>query len=240
MACPRSDMTSQTPFQPSGILREPNIDECVLRATGAASSARSTKTISARRKMAARYDEGRTGHGPCGQDEGVSRVRGPGATFPPGRGHGRSEVLRSVPDRDEEGEGMPSVGPRWQRVHRLLPVVRPAHPGPRPSARDEGDPGQPRLRRNDNVRHAPRTRGDLCGTAPPDLPTRREDALHDVRNRGDDSLRPVGEGVPEAANDREVRRPLPWWCRRIPREPHAVKGGGEAGPGTDLGISRDA
>src|SRR2546428_505521 len=104
------------------------------------------KTISVGPRIASGHVEGRPRHGPCGQNESVSRICEPGSSLPARRRHGRREILRSLPDRDEEGEGLPPLGPRRQRVRRLLPVLRSAHPGPRPPAGDEGNSRQPPVR----------------------------------------------------------------------------------------------
>src|SRR2546428_5642317 len=65
------------------------------------------------------------------------------------RCHSEREVLRSVPDRDEDREGLSPMGPRRERIRRLLSLLRAADPRPWTSARDEGDPRQPPLGGND-------------------------------------------------------------------------------------------
>src|SRR5436309_12925614 len=86
------------------------------------------------------HDERPSARRPRGADEGFSCLCDPGAPLPARRRHGGREVLPPGPDRGEQGEGLPPLGPRWERVHRLLPVLRSARLRPRPPARDEGDP----------------------------------------------------------------------------------------------------
>src|SRR5204862_347355 len=103
----------------------------------------------------------------------------------PRRCHGECEILRPVPDRDATGPRVPPLGSGRQRVHRLLPVLRTADPGTWTSAGGEGATRRPGFHRHDDARDAARTGGGLRRAAAPNLQAGRIDALHRLRDRGD-------------------------------------------------------
>src|SRR5205823_14790139 len=60
-----------------------------------------------RTAMVGRNGEGHLEIGCIAPDEGIARVLRPRPAFLARGRHGEREILRSVPDRDEAGEGMP-------------------------------------------------------------------------------------------------------------------------------------
>src|SRR5205823_10754493 len=175
-----------------------------------------------RTAMVGRHGEGHLEIGCIALDEGIARVLRPRPTFLARGRHGEREILRSVPDRDEAGEGMPPLGPRRERIHRLLPGLWSPDPRARPPAGHEGGPRHAHIRGHDDFRHPARARGDLRRTPPADLPAGWKAPLHRVGHRGHDPRGPHRAGVSTTTDDREVRGTLPRWSRRVPRLPFAL------------------
>ena len=136
-----------------------------------------------------------------------TRAVGARARLAAGRQHADDDLPRPVSRLRRAGRGVPRLGRRRRRAHRLHLELHVAHPRPLPSAGRRGGAGAGRAA--DERRGAERA-GDRARRADSRASAeRRAGPLHELRHGGDDARAARGAGLHRPGEDRRLRGRLP-------------------------------